>query len=96
MSEPPPKIDFPCDYPIKVIMLADRERTQLPVEQQVDAVLEAVHSHAQPVDRQTLQLNPSRQGNYVSVSLDIIATGENQLRLLHAELRALPYVKLVL
>ncbi|MGI9325426.1 MAG: YbeD family protein [Pseudomonadales bacterium] len=92
MTEQPPKIEFPSLYPIKVIMVHQTERS----EAQIEEVLVVVHDHAEPVDRRKLKLNPSRQGSYVSVSLEIMATGEPQLKALHQSLLALPYVKLVL
>lgn len=92
MNEQPPKIEFPCDYPIKVITVANQQRAA----QQLDEVLAVVHAHAEPIDPRTLEQKPSRAGTYVSLRLDIVATGERQLQNLHSALQALPYVKLVL
>lgn len=92
LKDDPPKIDFPCDYPIKVIVVVDPQRSA----EQLDEVLSVVHAHAEPINPDTLQQQPSREGKYVSVRMDIVATGEGQLRALHSALRALPYVKLVL
>lgn len=92
VTEQPPTIAFPCLYPIKVIMAQDAVGR----DAQIEAVLAIVHEHADPVDREQLQLNPSRQGNYVSVRLEIMATGEPQLKALHRALLTLSNVKLVL
>ena len=87
-----PRIEFPCQYQIQVIMVCEMELR----ESQVEAVLDTVHAHAAPVDRDRLRLNPSRNGNYVSLRLELVATGEPQLKALHQSLLQLPYVKLVL
>lgn len=85
-------IEFPCLYPIQVIMA----RAQNQHDVQVEEVIAIVHEHAEPIDREQLSFNPSRKGNYVSVRIQIVATGEPQLKTLHQSLMALPFVKLVL
>ena len=92
MTDQRPKIEFPCDYPIKVITVANAQRASV----QLDEVLAVVHAHAAPIDPKTLEQKPSRAGKYVSLRMDIVATGEQQLQNLHSALQALPYVKLVL
>ncbi len=87
MSEPP-KITFPCDYPIKVILVSG--------DMHVSEVLAIVQQHAPEVDELDAEVKPSRNGNYGSLRLQIKATGEEQLTAMHKELMALPYVKMVL
>ena len=83
-----PTIEFPCDYPIKVVGHA--------TETFVDDVLEVVSKHAEPLQKSAVSLRPSRQGNYQSASFSIRATGEAQLKALHTDLMARPFIKLVL
>ena len=89
MSEfEPPKIEFPCDYPIKVIG-----------EHADDAgmkIIEIVRKHAPEVTPDQVSARPSREGNFQSIRINIVATGEEQLKALHTELLALPWVRLVL
>ncbi len=85
-------IEFPCRYPIKVIMI----RSEQDPAAQLESMLAVVHEHAPDVDRDALKETPSRAQNYVSYSLDIEATGEPQLKALHAALMARDDVKLVL
>jgi hypothetical protein len=84
-----PAIEFPCDdYPIRVIC----ERG----DGLVDSVVEIVRSHDAGFQAASVSEQPSRKGTYVSVRIAIRATGERQLRALHADLMAHPMVKLVL
>lgn len=88
MSERP-LIEFPCDgYPIRVIATSS--------ETLRESVVEIVRLHDDGFQDHTVEERPSRGGNYTSVRLSIRATGERQLRALHADLMAHPLVKLVL
>lgn len=87
MSEPP-VIHFPCDYPIKVILVSGDMR--------ISEVLAVVQEHAPEVDELNAEVIPSRNGKYGSVRINIQATGEQQLKELHADLMQLDFVKMVL
>ncbi len=87
-SQEPPQIEFPCDYPVKVIM-----RTG---DMHLSQVLAVVQEHAPELDELDARVIPSRHGNYGSLRVNIVATGESQLRAMHAQLMALPFVKMVL
>ena len=88
MTEPA-KIEFPCaDYTISVI--AARSRTTR------DEVVDIVRNHDTSFREESVRVRPSREGNYCSVRLAILATGEAQLKALHLELMAHPLVKMVL
>jgi len=84
----PPKIEFPCDYPIKVIGDNDSDFHAL--------VVETVKEHAPDLDESTIKLNPSRNGTFVSVRFTIRATGKQQLKAMHVALMATGRVKMVL
>lgn len=88
MTEPP-RIEFPCDYPIKVFVEGDAEAV-------VADVLNTIQAHAPDFDAGSARLRPSRNGSFLSVSVEIIATGEPQLRALHQALMAHSRVRLVL
>ena len=87
-EETPPKIEFPCLYPIKIIghAVADFQ----------DAVLEAIERHTGALDRDLIQVKPSKQQNYLSVTVTIAATGEEQLQNIFTDLKQIESVKLVL
>ena len=87
MTEPP-KIEFPCEYPIKVIgEQADKAAA---------TVIQVVRNHAPEVTPDQVSVRPSREGNFQSIRITIVATGEDQLKALHTDLLALEWVRLVL
>ena len=82
------RIEFPCPYPLRVIGEKD--------EQFRSAVLGIVRLYAPDLDEATVSVRDSRDGNYCSVRFTIVATGEPQLRGLHAALMADSRVRMVL
>ena len=84
----PPRIEFPCDYPIKVMGVATSVFQQ--------EVLEVIHRHANPVPEHRITERASAKGNYLSVTVVIEATGEAQLKTIFRELMDQESVKLVL
>jgi putative lipoic acid-binding regulatory protein len=83
-----PKIEFPCDYPIKVIGQADADFCEF--------VIATVKTHAPDLDIERIEENPSRNGKYLSVRLWILATGEQQLQQIFEDLKASGRVQMVL
>jgi putative lipoic acid-binding regulatory protein len=81
-------IEFPCDYPIKVIGDADPDS--------IAEVLMIVRRHAPEVTPDQINTRQSSRGNYHSIRVTIVATGEQQLKALHEELMALQAVRMVL
>ena len=81
-------IEFPCDYPIKIIGERDPET--------VADIIATVRKHAPEVTPDQVTSRKSRNGNFESIRVTIVATGEEQLKALHTELIALPSVRLVL
>ncbi len=90
MSEPSaPKIEFPCEnYPIKVI--GDNHPTLQ------DRVIEIMQKHAPDIDLAQISQHVSRNGSFVSIRVRIRATGESQLKSIHADLLATGLVKMVM
>ncbi|MTI14717.1 YbeD family protein [Sansalvadorimonas verongulae] len=89
MSEQqPPKIEFPCDnYRISVMGVADEGFHKF--------VLEVVRRHAPDHDGQ-YTVRDSSKGRFVAIVVAIRATGEEQLRALHNDLKANKNVRMVL
>ncbi|MDZ7669577.1 MAG: DUF493 domain-containing protein [Gammaproteobacteria bacterium] len=87
MSEPP-RIEFPCDYPIRIIG-EQHEGFR-------DMVLDVVRDHVETIREWSVNVQESRRGAYCSVRVTIVATGEAQLRALHGALMARPGVRMVL
>ncbi|GGC81896.1 HP0495 family protein [Marinobacter halophilus] len=89
MSDPkPPKIEFPCDYVIKVIGNAAPDFTEF--------VLDVVEQHSPGVCEADLSIKDSSKGRFSSVQLKIVATGEEQLKALFEDLKASGRVHMVL
>lgn len=89
LPEPqPPRIEFPCAYPITVVASAGAA-----LREQVLAVFTR---HAPDFDPGQVTARASRNGNYQSLGFVITATGEAQLRQLFEGLRACPGVHMVL
>ena len=82
-----PRIEFPCRYPIKIIG---------EVSESVAEIIAIVRRHAPEVTPDEVTTRQSSKGNYQSVRVTIVATGELQLQALHQELIALPGVRMVL
>ncbi len=87
-AQEPPKIEFPCDYPIKVM-----GRSSGDFERVVFATVEA---HAPGFDRDRVQVRDSRKGTFISLTIFITATGQPQLESLHQELLDTGLVQMVL
>jgi putative lipoic acid-binding regulatory protein len=79
---------FPCDFPIKVM-----GRKQPGFAQ---SVTDIVLKHAPDFDVATVEMRPSRQGRYLSVTCVVRATSRDQLDALYQELCDHPAVVMVL
>ncbi|MBD2858869.1 DUF493 domain-containing protein [Spongiibacter sp. KMU-158] len=87
-QQEPPKIEFPCDYPIKVIGDAEADlRTR---------VIEIMRDHADVVYEERITERMSREGRFLAVTITIVATGQPQLENIFTDLKATGIVKMVL
>jgi putative lipoic acid-binding regulatory protein len=84
----PDLLDYPCDFPIKVL-----GPTQAGFAQ---AVLEIVRRHAPDFDGAAMEMRASRRGRYLSLTCVIRATSREQLDALYRELCDHPMVVMVL
>lgn len=89
MKEPDvPKIEFPCDYPIKVLGVSSDAFEGI--------ILEVCERHAPGFDQQSVASKASRNGTFTSLTITITATGPEQLEALHQDLLATGHVKMVI
>ena len=79
---------FPCEFPIKVM---GRKAPRF-----AQTVIDIVRRHAPDFDAATVELRPSRQGTYLSVTCVIRATSREQLDALYQELCDHPSVVMAL
>lgn len=81
-------IEYPCRFPIKV-MGAN-------VEGFVSALTHVAKSFDPGFDASTIELRPSKAGNYLGVTLSVFVTSREQLDELYRTLTTHPMVKVVL
>ncbi len=81
-------IEYPCAFPIKVMGLK--------VEGFVHAMTEVAERFDPSFDASTIELRPSKRGNYLGVTLTVHATSREQLDDLYRALTSHPMVKVVL
>ncbi|MFN3984688.1 MAG: YbeD family protein [Rhodocyclaceae bacterium] len=81
-------VEFPCDFPIKIMGAR--------VDAFAQAVVEVVVRHAPDFDASTVEMRPSSKGNYLSLTCTVNATSQRQLDDLYRELSGHPLVKVVL
>lgn len=79
---------FPCEFPIKVM-----GKTQPGFAQ---AMVDVVQRHAPDYDPATLEMRPSREGKYLSLTFTVNATSREQLDALYRELCDHAMVSMVL
>lgn len=73
-------MEFPCSFPIKAMGKAADDFDML--------VVEIVRKHYPDVSEGAVKTKPSRQGNYVSVTVTIEAQSRRQLDNIYMELTA--------
>ncbi|MGQ0651612.1 MAG: YbeD family protein [Betaproteobacteria bacterium] len=88
MAQEGTQLAFPCDFPIKVMGRRQPRFAQ--------SVIEVVRRHAPDFDPATVEIRPSRQDNYLSVTCVVRATSREQLDALYKELCDQPNVVMVL
>jgi putative lipoic acid-binding regulatory protein len=81
-------VSYPTDFPIKVM---GRKQARF-----AHTVISIVRRHAPDFDPATMELRPSRQGTYLSVTCTIRAQSREQLDALYQDLCDHPSVVMVL
>ena len=88
MQQDPPKIEFPCRYPVKVMGVAGEEFRQF--------TLGVFAKHAGAIAEADISIRASNGGNYEALTVTITATGVEQLEAIFADLKSQPLVRMVL
>ena len=81
-------IEYPSDFPIKVMGAMTDEFSQI--------ILEVALRHDPTIHAGKIDMRPSSKGNYLSLTLTVRATSREQLDNLYRELSGHPLVKFVL
>lgn len=84
----PPKIEFPCRYPIKVMGVAGDEFRS--------ATVSIFEKHAGVITETDISIRASNGGNYEALTITITAQGVEQLQAIFADLKQHPLVRMVL
>ena len=82
------RIEFPCDYPVKVIAESG--------EGLLEEVLTIARRHDPSIALDKVKQRPSRHGKYHSITILLWATGEVQLKQLFEDLKQHDAVRMVL
>ncbi|HWU99353.1 MAG TPA: DUF493 family protein [Oxalicibacterium sp.] len=89
MTEPTESlIEYPSDFPIKVVGIMHDEFAQ--------TIVEVVTVHDPDFHAGKVEMRPSSAGKYLSLTLTVRATSREQLDNLYRELSSHPMVKFVL
>lgn len=88
MSEEDTLLEFPCDFPVKIMGSRADDFAQ--------TMVEIVLRHAPDFAAESVEMRASSSGNYLSVTCTIRATSKPQLDALYRELSGHPLVKVVL
>jgi len=81
-------LEFPCDFPIKIMGAC--------VDEFAQTVVGVVARHAPDFDPASVEMRPSSKGNYLALTCTIRALSKAQLDALYRELSSHPLVKVVL
>lgn len=81
-------LEFPCDFPIKVMGTRTDDFAQ--------TVVEIVLRHAPDFAAESVEMRVSSSGTYLSVTCTVRATSKAQLDGLYRELTGHPLVRMVL
>lgn len=87
-GEEPPKIEFPCRYPVKVLGVAGDDFKA--------RVFRVMKRHAPELQESDVSSKKSREERFCSLTFTIEATGKPQLEALFQELKEIDAVKMVL
>lgn len=88
MSQEETLLEFPIDFPIKI--MGERR------DDFAQTMVELVLRHAPDFRPETVEMRASRSGNYLSVTCVVRATSRAQLDALYREITAHPWVKMAL
>ena len=88
MTDKPSLIEYPCDFPIKVMGKSQ--------EDFVETIVKIIRLHAPEFDEASMETRASKGGNYISITCTIWATSRVQLDTIYQALCDEPMVSVVL
>lgn len=94
MSDEDTLLEFPVDFPIKI--MGQRRLSPDGGDDFAQAMVQLVQRHAPDFKPETVEMRASSSGNYLSVTCVVRATSKAQLDALYREITAHPWVKMAL
>ncbi len=88
MTDKPSLIEYPCDFPIKIM-----GKSQAGF---VETIVTIVRLHAPEFDDTSMETKASKEGNYISITCTVRATSRVQLDSIYQALCDEPMVSVVL
>jgi hypothetical protein len=73
-------LEFPCEFPLKIMGRAEPAFR--------DAAIAIVEAHAGPVSEDVIRSRSSRDGNFVALTVTIVASSRAQLDAIYTDLSA--------
>ena len=83
-----PLLEFPCQFPIKVMGRAHDDFESL--------VATLVRQHAPDLGEAAIRSRPSKEGKFIAVTVTVTATSREQLDAIYTELTACEHVLMAL
>ncbi len=81
-------LKFPCEFPIKVVGKANAEFETF--------VLSVLRAHFPDLQETALQMRPSKDGNFLAITITVQAENKEQLDIVYRELTASKLVLMAL
>lgn len=87
-DRPPSLLTFPCEFPIKAMGKADLEFQ--------GAVMRIIRKHVPTLGEGAVEARYSKEGHYLSITVTVPATSQEQLDAIYRDLTADNHVMVVL
>lgn len=94
MSDEATLLEFPTDFPIKI--MGERRLSPNGGDTFAQTMIELVQRHAPDFRPETVEMRASKNGNYLSVTCVVRATSKAQLDAIYRDISAHPWVKMAL
>ena len=88
MTSPPTLIDYPCEFPIKIMGKNEEEFTK--------SILMIVNRHISSFDDKSVETRESKESKYLSLTCTVHVISQSQLDALYQELCDHPMVLMAL
>ncbi|MDF1683183.1 MAG: DUF493 domain-containing protein [Legionellaceae bacterium] len=88
MTEDSSLLKFPCDFPIKIMGKA--------TEAFKNDIFAIINKHYPTLKKDAIQINTSKNGNFLAISVTVYAIDQSSLDALYQDLSQHPDIKMVL